>query len=431
MSGIQDLAHSPSRQFSPAKLFIERVQAFWTAIWRCWRLVFDWTVVLYIALPLGFISVGMYRDFMRDPTIAPAIPLYVPLAIMAVLQLAGKYRIFSEPGDGLLLDRLTSWKRVFLRFGLIYGVAARFLKAAAIIGVLSPLLLSQYGLSGNALLGLAIYYAAAGSCWMMAHDRLALRWQGLRRTLALLVCGAVYTAAVAGAAVKGAEHAPALILLGALGLGAAWLLLSFRQRRKGTLMHEIAVENECYVSLVGWILRDTMEKKSVPRQRRPVLFVRSQPLIRHRNVESDRLADSWVKSLLRRSDLWRPLLTLLWAGMAAILLTPVALSLIVLLLLPILTLASLQLQWRQWLDEPYLALFDWKEEVLNQASLKAKSRVALPLVTIWGTAAGIKAGLAFGGFGWLAVAIVPLCGYFWLRVVKDFMSSLFTRRKRE
>ncbi|MFB9274970.1 ABC transporter permease [Cohnella cellulosilytica] len=417
--------------FTPARLFAERAAAFWKAIWGCWRTVLDWTVCLYILLPGIFIAVGTYRDFMRDPpAVLAEFPLYPILLFLTLLQLAGKYRTFAEAGDGLFLYRNSGWRRGFGRMGFVYGGASRLLVSFAAAAALSPILLPVFGLSAASLAALAVYYAAAGLLWTMLRDRIALSWRGWRRWLASLPAGAAFVFGAAELAAKGAANPGMTLLLGAAFLAAACLLLLLRLRKRGTLLHEIATENEIYAAFVGWILMDTLEKKPIPRRSKPILFSRSQPLLKHRNNDVDRLADSWMKSVVRRPDLLKQLLYFLWAGAAAIALTPIPLAVIVWLALPFLVSASLRRQWKQWMSEPYVALFDWQDAAEKEASRKAALRLALPLVLLWALLIALRIGWTIGGWAWLAVAAAPVAAYYWLKTVSEITASFAASRRR-
>ncbi|OXS56815.1 hypothetical protein B1A99_18285 [Cohnella sp. CIP 111063] len=426
----------PSRSvgsFTPSRLFAARAAAFWTTIWKCWRIVLDWTVCLYIVLPGAFIAVGIYRDFMREPPPGLAeFPLYPILLALALPQLAGKYRTFAESGDGLFLHRNPQWRRRFAKMGFAYGGAARLLVTSIAVMTLSPVLLPVFGLSAGSLGALVVYYTAAGLFWSMLRDRVALSWKGWRRWAATLPAGAAFVLGVPALAERGAASPGAAFLSGAAFLAAALVLLLWRMRKKGTLLHEITVENESYASLVSWVLMDTMEKKPLPRQRKPILFARSQPLLPHRDNVADRLADSWMKSVLRRPDLVKQLFYTLGVGAAALALPPIPFAVIVWLGLPFLVVATLRRYWTQWLSEPYLTLFVWSDQAEAEASRKATAWLAMPLVLLWALLIGVRIGLAFGGIAWIAVAAVPAAGYYWLRAANDILISFAaSRRKKE
>ncbi|MCD9024509.1 ABC transporter permease [Cohnella silvisoli] len=420
------------KRFSPFPLFLERMSAYWVAIWKCWRTVLDWAVWLYIFIPGLLIIGGMYRDLVRNPPQwLHEIPVALLLTILGLLQLTGKYRTFAEPGDGLFLHRNARWLRGLTAAGFIYGFITRIFLSSLIAAVLSPLLLEVFEFSGSFVIILVIYSAIYGFVWMLLRDRLMQKLRGWQLTIILLMIRPVFLSAFVWLAVIGDTQSAILVLASVFMLTIAFWQMMLRLRTKGTLLHEIAVENAAYVASVGWILSETMDKKPVPKLRRPMLFRQSQPLLKHRD-DADRLLDSWFKSVLRRFDLLKPLLYLAGAGAAAMLLSPLPLAVIVWLVLPMLLLGMLQRQWLQWLSEPYIALFRWPDDILERASAKAKIWGAYPLVSLWGIIVGVKTGLIYGSVGWLAIVVIPVAGYYWLRFVNEVVTSFSAlRRKKE
>lgn len=413
----------PNR-FSPVRLFAERVAANWIAIWKSWRTVLDWAAWLYILLPGSFIFVGMYRDMLRDPPVwldENLFPLIV--IVLGLAQLIGKYRTFAEPGDGLFLHRKPRWIRGKIVSGFIYGIITRILLSTAVVAVASPLMLQIFELTGTDLFAVVIYCSAFGFVWMLLRDRLTQRWRGWRKALLLFSCFLVFMTVFVGLAGLGEELSfvlgLAIIPLTAI---AAWLMM-LRMRMQGTLLHEISVENSLYAANVRWILKETMDKKPAPMLRRPMLFNRSQPLLKHRD-DTHRLLDSWFKSALRRIDLLTPIAYFTGAGVAATILPPLPLAIIVWLILPMLLLSLLHRQWLSWLTEPYIALFRWRAEIHEQASRKVRIGGALPSMTLWALVIGTRIGLSYGGIGWLAIAILPAVGYFWLQFVNHVFKSI-------
>lgn len=417
-------------RFHPARLFLERILAYWTSIWKCWRIVFDGTVALYILLPGLWIFGGMYRDLLRNPPEwLMDVPIVMGLATLGVIQLMGTFRTFAEQGDGLFLHRSNRWNRGMLAASFMYGFMTRLVIAFAYLTLLAPLLLQVFQLDVSSLMVIIVISAGYGFVWMLIKDLWTHRYKGWRRTLLLSLTRMAFIALFVGLVTTMEREDYTLLGAGCvlMILLGAWLM-RLRSRATGTLMHEISVENAAYVASVSWILMEALEKKSVPKLRKPLLFKQSKPLLKHRD-DSSRLLDSWFKSLLRRLDLLKPLLYLTFLGSTAIVLTPLGLALILWLVLPILLVATLQRQWLQWLSEPYLALFKWDEQILEQASIKAKIWSSIPSAIVWSVVVGIKAGLQFGGFAWSGIVILPFLGYYWLKLLNEIVASFHVKRR--
>lgn len=420
------------RRYNPVPLFLERMSAHWLAIWRAWRTVMDWATWLYVLLPGLFIFVGMYRDLLRDP------PKHLDgslvsliIVILALLQLIGKYRTFAEPGDGLFLHRRAKWVQGKLVSGFIYGLLTRLLISSCFIAIGSPLLLQVFELTGSYLFILVVYASITGFAWVLWKDRLTQSWKGWRRTLVSTASILVFLFVFVWIALSGKENLVVLGLASVLAAGIAGWLIRLRLRMQGTFLHEVAVEHAIYIANVKWILKETMDKKPVPMLRKPVLFSRSQPLVKHKD-DTHRLLDSWFKSALRRTDLLTPLLYFTGAGVAATSLPPAPLAIVVWLVLPMLLLSMLHRQWSRWLTEPYIALFKWHPEMLDQASSQARVWGAIPSMTLWALVIAGRLGFSYGGVAWLALAIAPMAGYFWLKFINGVFTSInIYRRKSE
>lgn len=364
-------AFRPDR-YEPLLMFIERVSANWTAVWKIWRTVMDWATWLYVLLPGFFIFGGMYRDLLRDPPVGLDHNILVGIFILlGLIQLIGKYRTFAEPGDGLFLHRRARWIRGKVMGGFLYGIVTRILISSLFIAVASPLLLQIFRLSGSYMFVLILYCSLFGFVWMLLRDRLTQTWKGWKRALVSIAGYLALLYLFVSFAVIGEDNFAAMgLAIAALTGISAWLMI-MRLKMHGSFLHEIAIENSSILGNVKFILKEAMDKKPAPMLRRPMLFKRSQPLLKHRD-DAHRLLDSWFKSVLRRSDLFQPVLSFTGAGIAATLASPALLAAIVWLALPMLLMLMVHRQWLNWLTEPYIALFKWRIEMLEQAANKAR-----------------------------------------------------------
>ncbi|MFC4303092.1 ABC transporter permease [Cohnella boryungensis] len=413
----------PNR-YHPIPLFLERMRANWKADWKIWRTVMDWTTWLYVLLPGLFIFGGMYRDLLRDPPEGLDRSILILIYIfLALLQLFGKYRTFAEPGDGLFLHRQTRWLKGKILSGFIYGYLMRLSVSSLFVAIAAPLMLQIFGLTSSYMVILIIYSSISGYAWILLRDRLSQLLQGWRRSLALILSSLIFITVFVLLAGYGKESTAVLALEIIPMLAVAAWLTWLRQRMQGTFLHEITTENALYATKTKWILKDALDKKPTPMLRRPMLFPRSQQLLKHRD-DTSRLLDSWFKSALRHSDLYYPMLNFTGIGIAAVSLPPTLLAVLVWFAMPLLVMLMLHRQWLNWLSEPYIALFKWRIELLEQAANKARVWGTLPTMTVWALVIGVKIGLANGGAGWLAVAIAPIAGYFWLRLVNDIFTAI-------
>lgn len=417
----------------PARLFIMRCGAFWLKSIRAWRLTLDWTVVLYLVVPGLWVAGGMYLDLLRHPPDWIArLPIQTPIVVLAILMLRARLRTFAESGDGLFLRASGRWVRGMTTAGLVYTLTARLAVSAASAGLMLPLMAHATGWSFAAGAALAAAAGLMGFFWTLVRDAAERRWQGVRRVLAVNGLRAAFIAAwvlVAAWGMRDAGQAAAAAAVAALVLaciGLAWR----RLQRSGTFAQELEAENSAYGDNVGWVLIDTEQAKRPPAGRRPWVLRKPKPLLKRRD-ESSRIAELWLRAMLREAAQMRLLLQLFSLGSAAIWLSPVWLGAIAWIGMCGLLLFWLNGLWSRWQTERYMALYDWREELRTSAQEIARSLLLRPVGLAWCAVLGVHAGWLYGGLWWLAALLLPAAGYLMLaRINRAATVMLGARRDR-
>lgn len=169
------------------------------------------------------------------------------------------------------------------------------------------------------------------------------------------------------------------------------------------------------LACVRLLLKYSVGIRSKPKGRRPLLSFAGRKLFRGRDLPR-RIAELGVKAGLRESGNMSTLMQLALVGAAALLLIPFWTGLIVWLALGALAQLWIHGQWRQWEEERYVSMLPWPSDALSKAEEAGRMAFFLPLFELWGAVLGAKAGLAYGGWGWLAVPALlalgrPLAGY--------------------
>lgn len=417
-------------RYRPIPLFLERVSAYWKFVWKCWRTAFDWTVLLYIVVPAIWIGGGTYLDWLRDPPVwMSGIPAALPLAVVGLVFSGGRLRTFADAGDGLFLNRNRTWTKGFTCMGLVYSAVVHAVLSVSVIPVLLPLWKNGEGYSAGFLMAMAVFSVLWGMSWTLLRDLISRTGIGWWKRIFLFLLRMVSVALFVGVGLMAAKSASfwgvAAGIVGMVTIGIGWL----RFRARGTFLHELGLEREAFLSAVGWLLRDTMEKKPLPKLSRPVFLSRSVTLFRKRGT-IERLAESWIKSLIRRFDNVRLLLFFTVLGAAAVGLVPLFLSFAVWLVLPLLLLGWLQGQWRYWLSEDFVSLFRWEEATAEKAGEKARFMLSLPIVGLWAVEIAVRQGLAYGGAAWIGLAVIPAAGWIWLRAVNPMVTGMGRFRRQ-
>lgn len=412
-----EAANAPRvRRFRPLTLAASRMAGFWRDVWKSWRLVFDWTVVVYLALPAAFVFANMYRDAWDHPPgwFALMRPRTV-YALLGLLMLRARLRTFADPGDGLFLRRSARWTGRLLAAGIAYTFAARLLLASAALALLIPVLTIRLHWTAGQGMHAALSAALLGFAWALARDRIERGTNGWRRIALLWLVRAVLMAAWVAVMTLFAQSSAARYAAIAAGFAASALLVWRRAKAKGTFLQEILAESEAYQACVRLLLKYSVGIRSKPKGRRPLLSFAGRKLFRGRDLPR-RIAELGVKAGLRESGNMSTLLQLALAGAAALLLVPFWTGLVVWLALGALAQLWLHGQWRQWEEERYVSMLPWPPDALSKAEEAGRMAFFLPLFELWGAVLGAKAGLAYGGWGWLAVLALlalgrPLAGY--------------------
>ncbi|MDG0792592.1 ABC transporter permease [Cohnella ginsengisoli] len=415
----------------PLRLICMRCGAFWLKSIRAWRLTLDWTVLLYIVLPGLWIAGGMYQDLLRHPPDwIGRLPGQMPVAILAILMVRGRLRTFAEHGDGLFLRASGGWVRMMTKAGLAYTLAARLAVSAAGAGFMLPLMSRATGWSFEEGAALALSAGLMGFVWTLVRDAAERRLQGVRRLLAVYGLRAAFIAGWVPAAawmMIGDEPLPAATVIGALIVGGAWLGWR-RLHRTGTFTQELEAEQRAYGDNVGWVLKETEQAKRPPAGRRPWVLRKPRPLLKRRD-EAARIAELWLRAMLRESEWMRLLLQFASLGMAAIWLSPLWLAAIAWLGMCTLLLLWLNGLWGKWETERYMALYDWRRELRSEAREIGRSLILRPVALTWCAILGLHAGWTYGGLWWLEVALLPAAGYLLLSRINRAASSMLAARR--
>lgn len=398
----------------PWLLTLRRCGVFWRDSVRSWRLTLDWTVLLYIALPVLWIAGGIYTDWLRHPPDWVArLPERTVPALLALLMLRARLRTFADPGDALFMRTSRRWVAAMTRFGLLYTLAARLAIAAAVSGLLLPLLSSAQAWTPGAGACLAAAAGLAGFVWTLARDMAERRWRGWRRLLALyaLRLGALAVWLPASMLfAPGASPAAAWSVFVPLAAVAAALAVR-RTAVRGAFEQELAAERQAYADNVGWVLSDLPKPPKPPSAKRPFLLRKPGPLLRNRSAEA-RIAELWLKSAVRDGDMMKTVLYFAVLGVVAVWLTPLWLAVAVWIALGALLLWWLNSQWRQWFSARYMTLFDWAHCKKGDAVAIGRLRLVQPIGLLWSLVTGLHAGLMNGGgWQWALVLVLPAACY--------------------
>ncbi|WP_372011969.1 ABC transporter permease [Paenibacillus chitinolyticus] len=381
---------------TPAKLFKRRLFDDWTYQYRILRTAVDWTVAVYLIVPALIFAFIYYSAWLRTP---PEWFGYIPASLVAVFLYlfawSGTVRFFIEEADQLFLVRSEGWMPAIKRRGLLYSLALQALTTALLAGALLPLLRAEG--SGGALKLAALFlavYAAKVNLGLL-RQLAALAWAGWKRvaaSIALFAAGfLIYWACVQLILADTAAG----YLAGPLLLAAAVPLGRRRLRAAGAFHADVQREREARLKLASLMLRGIVEGKK-PRQRRvPLLLGRSQRVVRGTGASAV-LANSLVKSVLRRPGQWK-----LYAQLTAVLAfaawrLPGPMHVVLWAVAAFVLAYWMKSVARETLGASFFRMFAWSEINKQEALRKASFALAVPGLALIGLIAGGSISLPLG-----------------------------------
>lgn len=107
---------------TPSKLFVKRLLAELKFRFNIWKIVVDWTVALYIVIPLLFVGGRQYLLLWKNPpAFLNLLPVELLFLLCYLLAWSGSMRVFLREGDQLFLISQERWVKSIIAYGLSYS----------------------------------------------------------------------------------------------------------------------------------------------------------------------------------------------------------------------------------------------------------------------------------------------------------------------
>lgn len=407
--------------WSVGALFRRRVRRFWREQWKAWRTALDWTVWLYLVLPVLWIGGGTYLDAWHHPAAwLQQIPMTTGERLPLVVLFLGRLRTFVEDADVLFLLQKRSWGRGLLLRGMAYTALVLLMMPAIAFGLLLPYFVKVHHLPASSLAGMIAVvwlWAFIGAVW---RNLIEARMSGLRRWLAKT--GAMLLLVVAYFAFLGEVGTSPAELLVPIAVGIVVAAIAIRAKLAARDAFESDAQQETLARLASTqlLLRNVTERKPRIKLIRPIVFAKSNRLFK-RFDGGTVLAEMILKSFIRRFPLVRTWLGFTGICVVALLLSPAVLKPYEMLAFMLLLSSWFITHWRGMTAEPYVAQFGWSDYALKQSAGRVRFWLGAPVAGIFGLASGLQ---TYGPWG--ALAVVP-CVAAWLLVSKLVTSMMILR----
>lgn len=343
---------------TPNRLFFVRLKQHVRYIAKSLRSVLDWTVWLYVLVPLLFIASGLYIElWTRIPAWANDIPWSLMLiTAVSFLLLNAKPHIGVEEADQLILLQHKQWLQRVKQLGLVYSVIMAALRLLILYAVLLPYLMIVAELSKAVLLELLLYSICTSLIMLIVNQYLIKEgkwWMRLIRSgVRSIVLAVVWVLPAFGYTVQLWPLHYFIIASAVIAIVLAWRyavtpLAYARQLRQ---------EQEFRLRLTSVLLSQVHETKSSKRRKRPWIFRKSQRLFKRSDAHYV-ISELRIKAILRSPSLLQIWGLMIVVGSYAITLVDGVGVWVIVAGLVFIKRSWLHMQWEHWRTEDYLQLY--------------------------------------------------------------------------
>ncbi|WP_058302753.1 ABC transporter permease [Gorillibacterium timonense] len=344
--------------------FRGRLRANWAFQWRVFRLIVDWTIAVYVILPVaGVVGYNYVKWWIEPPDWFFYVSFDLVRAALFLFILQGTVRYFLEEADQLHFLQGERWADRFRRSGSIYSAVACAVSVGAVAILLTPVLLLNHRLTLAGFLLLFVYiwlYKLAVQLILQFAD---IRLAGWRlygaKTLLVATLGAGF-AVTTRLFREGWWMGALCCVIAAVLVGC---LFRLRLQAKAAFLQDVRRDSKEKYKFVAFILRDQVVKKPAYPRRKPILFRKSGRIFRKRTA-ANVLAESGLKSLFRNGQQVKSYLMLTGIFAFGSLLTRIgaqdqALFTIIWLISGFILSYYVRLQWGEFQKNAFLGLFSW------------------------------------------------------------------------
>jgi hypothetical protein len=127
-------------------LCFKRLKQEWSYQWRVWRMAIDWTVALYLVIPVMAALIYQYIAWWHQlPQWSNQLPRYWVFIPFVLFLFTGKIRSLIQEADQLFLRSNDEWYESLLRFGHRYSILLQGLFSMLWVALFAPFLSGLYG----------------------------------------------------------------------------------------------------------------------------------------------------------------------------------------------------------------------------------------------------------------------------------------------
>lgn len=287
---------------SSFKVFLPRLIRNWKYQWRTIGVVTDWTIVVYLLIPLAVIGLFIYRSWwIETPEWAVPLPLFLFFLLGYLFSWQGNYRIFAEEADKVFLIKKRELFLNFKKWGFVYSLLYHVLLTALFLILVLPFFVSLFQLNAPSIIGFFLFLLAMKYWQVYTKFYLRKIERKILRVLASYLVFSIYsTFAMIMYLFWVGDW---LILMNVISIGiiivSVWLYS--RLIKKPSLFGALlAIDREEKLKAAGMIYHFSFEIEKTPviKRRKPWLFRNSWLIFKKRNSVNG-FMELFIKVFLR------------------------------------------------------------------------------------------------------------------------------------
>jgi ABC-2 type transport system permease protein len=366
-------------------LFRRRLLAEWGYQWGVMKSVLDWTIVVYLVIPVLVAAPFVYADMWQNSHLywSGELPMSVLFVLVLLLTASGNYRTYLMEADLLYLLQKKELLYPFKHMGFLFSAIGSVIQVGVAGVVILPLYVEVYGMGMAEMLSMLAVVLAVRLLFMTVK----------KFTTRVFFKLALFGLMAAAATVLVIEAPPLASGIFSISVSGSVIFYHLGQTTKSNrwFMKEIEIEERERVRYIKLILTYSMEVEKEPANQRHkplVMFRRSQRLFKMGRLKEDGLLELLIKGFLRKKHLTLYVQMFLLT-MSAVIVLPLWLKWIVFAGFSFFIQSWLKSLFRKMLDSPFFVIVPYDRAAADSVWIRFKKMFAFPVIGLAGTLAVI------------------------------------------
>lgn len=286
------------------RLLFNRVKQNIMFTYNIYKVVFDWTIIVYLVLPALIISGAIYYSWWsQGPVWLQFVPLELFLVIYFCLTWMGHFRTYVRRADQIYLAKNIPLQLSLKQKGMILSAGKQIVTSLFLAGIFAPFWLMFYQKSILSLVSLSIIWITFK--WVIMgvkgeFQRVEKGWKRYLLSAVVLICSFIVWSNYISYSLY--DRISIAMLISCLHLFLAILVIKRRWSSVRTFSQDLQIEESEKVRQIKTIfsLAQEMDKPPQPMsyRKKPRTFSKSQRIFKRRTVINGFL-ELFIKGVIR------------------------------------------------------------------------------------------------------------------------------------